>query len=274
MSDQGQLENLSTTDSPVPVYQLNVHSGAEGMFVGDGTTFHIINGKIGCAGGCLTNPGVGSSGITSAVHTGDADDQYACVVLVGGRIECWGTDNQWGELGGGDEKDPYSTNFAPVYVVGFGACIPDCSGKTCGPDGCGGQCGTCTYGTCSSQGQCVCTPSCGSNTCGGDGCGGSCGSCSTGQLCHNGTCGCDPVNDTGCTSPNECWVLSTEATTCGPPGVGTQGSVCATTSDCAGGYACFASTCRKICNILTNTGCPTGLTCAQVSGWQYYGTCA
>jgi hypothetical protein len=35
------------------------------------------------------------------------------------------------------------------------ACVPNCSGKTCGADGCGGTCGTCAAGaTCSSAGVC------------------------------------------------------------------------------------------------------------------------
>lgn len=35
------------------------------------------------------------------------------------------------------------------------SCTPDCAGKTCGDDGCGGSCGACTGGTCEA-GQCVC----------------------------------------------------------------------------------------------------------------------
>ena len=39
--------------------------------------------------------------------------------------------------------------------------VPDCTGKQCGPDGCGGSCGTCD-GTCTATGQCMgtCIPSC------------------------------------------------------------------------------------------------------------------
>ncbi len=36
-----------------------------------------------------------------------------------------------------------------------GACVPQCSGRTCGDDGCGGSCGTCgSGGACSETGQC------------------------------------------------------------------------------------------------------------------------
>jgi hypothetical protein len=37
-----------------------------------------------------------------------------------------------------------------------GTCTPACSGRTCGPDGCGGSCGTCATGTCNNAtGVCV-----------------------------------------------------------------------------------------------------------------------
>lgn len=39
------------------------------------------------------------------------------------------------------------------------ACVPSCTGKLCGPDGCGGTCGTCNGGTvCNATGQCVLNP--------------------------------------------------------------------------------------------------------------------
>lgn len=72
-------------------------------------------------------------------------------------------------------------------------CVPDCEGKQCGDDGCGGSCGTCADGACSGAGTCEgpCVPSCDGATCGSDGCGGSCGTCSDGLSCSlDGTCGC------------------------------------------------------------------------------------
>ncbi len=46
--------------------------------------------------------------------------------------------------------------------AGGGGCVPDCSGRTCGDDGCGGECGTCAIGTACTGGACVPTsgPSC------------------------------------------------------------------------------------------------------------------
>jgi|GEM_PF-1816696 len=76
-------------------------------------------------------------------------------------------------------------------------CAPDCNGRSCGDDGCGGTCGTCSAGTCDADtGVCQCTPSCDGTSCGvSDGCGGVCG-CGAGQVCNNpqgtgGTC-CAP----------------------------------------------------------------------------------
>jgi len=56
-------------------------------------------------------------------------------------------------------------------------CLPDCAGKECGPDGCGGICGLCADGTACVDGQCPCEPVCDGFACGDDGCGGSCGQC-------------------------------------------------------------------------------------------------
>ncbi len=68
-------------------------------------------------------------------------------------------------------------------------CEPDCQGKVCGWDGCGGSCGECPEGQICQDGQCgVCTPECGEAKCGPDGCGGQCGTCPQGQLCEEGAC--------------------------------------------------------------------------------------
>ena len=52
---------------------------------------------------------------------------------------------------GGTGEDPTGTN--PIACPS--ACTPDCGGKTCGDDGCGGSCGTCAAGeTCGAGGTC------------------------------------------------------------------------------------------------------------------------
>ena len=69
-----------------------------------------------------------------------------------------------------------------------GLCTPDCNGKACGDDGCGGSCGSCAgaelcngLGTCYDPNQC--TPDCAGKECGDDGCGGGCGSCTAPATC-------------------------------------------------------------------------------------------
>ena len=66
-------------------------------------------------------------------------------------------------------------------------CEPACDGQTCGDDGCGGSCGTCTApDTC--VGSNCCTPECTDLVRGDDGCGRSCGDCAAGEQCSAGLC--------------------------------------------------------------------------------------
>ncbi len=67
-------------------------------------------------------------------------------------------------------------------------CAPDCNGKTCGSDGCGGFCsgsyfaGGCPTGQTCQSGVC-CRRDCTNRDCGDDGCGGSCGTCGDDEVC-------------------------------------------------------------------------------------------
>lgn len=79
-------------------------------------------------------------------------------------------------------------------VTDQSACTPECAGKACGDDGCGGVCGDCPAafpfclgGVCSN-----CEPQCEGVACGSNGCGGSCGSCGAGETCESGACVCQP----------------------------------------------------------------------------------
>ncbi|MBR57225.1 MAG: hypothetical protein CMH54_04120 [Myxococcales bacterium] len=71
-------------------------------------------------------------------------------------------------------------------------CEPQCNNADCGPDGCGGSCGSCDDNEiCTDTGQCqppICEPQCQGKECGPDGCGGNCGSCSGVSTCINGSC--------------------------------------------------------------------------------------
>ena len=109
------------------------------------------------------------------------------------------------------------SRFAPtVLFVCVPICPPDCEGKECGDDGCGGTCGECTNdcnidwdtgclgepipdpSLCDLEsGICavICCPNCCNNECGDDGCGGSCGACEElDETCLGGQCvQCVPV---------------------------------------------------------------------------------
>ncbi|MFT7624393.1 MAG: hypothetical protein ACI9WU_003580, partial [Myxococcota bacterium] len=114
---------------------------------------------------------------------------------------------------------------------GPGACIPDCFGKACGDDGCGGECGECTDGLfCSASGFCTnepCQGSCLGLQCGDDGCGQSCGSCGGGEQCTpQGQC-----IPEGCTQ--DCFGKA-----CGDDGCGGQCGKCAPDETCNANAQC------------------------------------
>jgi len=89
----------------------------------------------------------------------DADQRYAWLylddVLTPG----------WGPLRSG-VNPPYNLRIGSGSGIGWidnvsfynwAPCVPSCSGKECGDDGCGGTCGTCEDGlTCDANGQCIC----------------------------------------------------------------------------------------------------------------------
>ncbi|MBI4703987.1 MAG: hypothetical protein HY744_23000, partial [Deltaproteobacteria bacterium] len=75
-------------------------------------------------------------------------------------------------------------------------CQPNCAGKQCGNDGCGGKCGACAWPQKCSGGKCACQPLCyiEGRQYGPDGCGGSCGECTGGKLCaHDASCAPQPT---------------------------------------------------------------------------------
>ena len=96
-----------------------------------------------------------------------------------------------------DVFEGYSFSYVGFRPVRSIPCT-QCEGKSCGPDGCGGTCGTCAAGeTCSASGQCVlgpCSPRCAGKSCGPDGCGGSCATCAGGKTCGaDGLCEAPPA---------------------------------------------------------------------------------
>lgn len=89
----------------------------------------------------------------------------------------------------------------------FQCCTPDCAGKECGSDGCGGKCGLCEGTDQCEAGVCVaCQPDCSDQDCGPDGCAGSCGDCQEGAQCQEGACvSATCVGSCGGQSPFDCF---------------------------------------------------------------------
>jgi hypothetical protein len=135
-------------------------------------------------------------------------------------------------------------------------CVRSCSGRMCGPDGCGGSCGSCPGGqSCNGSGQCVagCTPNCTGRNCGSDGCGGSCGNCPGGQSCNgSGQCVCAPNCGGRACGPDGC---GGSCGSCAAPRVCNGSGQCVCTPDCAG-KRCGPDGCGGSCGT-----CPTGLLC-------------
>lgn len=84
------------------------------------------------------------------------------------------------ESGGGTLDPIPAAGQTPI------TCTPNCEGKECGPDGCGGTCGSCVAAAPECKdGLCVtvCTPKCDGLACGPDGCGDVCGTCPGETVC-------------------------------------------------------------------------------------------
>lgn len=98
------------------------------------------------------------------------------------------------QTGKEDVIDPEDDKVVPDEVSG-----PDCF-EICGEAECGTidecNCGECTGNYVCETNMCVCKPNCDGKECGADGCGGECGTCTGGEVCAmDGTCGeaCDPA---------------------------------------------------------------------------------
>ena len=135
-------------------------------------------------------------------------------------------------------------------------CLPDCNGKNCGTDGCGGSCGECPEGQNCNGSQCecsfescaedccdegdvcnedsCCTPDCEGKECGSDGCGGFCGECPDQAECIEGECTCYilPCGE-GCCGTDEicyldqCCAVSCDGKVCGDDWCGGSCGDCA-----------------------------------------------
>ena len=119
---------------------------------------------------------------------------WGCVALVAGCAGGGGAKDAAGLPDVVETQAELAEPDAAEAVPEVDVCLPQCAGKVCGEDGCGGQCGTCAgkQDVCA-NGLCVCQPDCTGKACGDDGCGGSCGTCLGEQMaCVEGACVCQP----------------------------------------------------------------------------------
>ena len=136
----------------------------------------------------LASPlGVGLAGTAEAKKKGKKKKGKVTVCHQGQTITV-AKSAQKAHLKHGDTLGPCPTPPPPPPPV----CTPNCSGKECGSDGCGGSCGDCgLFRFCNNSGTCetICLSDCQGKECGDDGCGGSCGDCGFLQFCNtSGTC--------------------------------------------------------------------------------------
>ena len=132
---------------------------------------------------------------------------------------------------------------------GICVCDPQCGAAECGPDNCGGSCGSCLPGSTCNNGSCSCVADCTGRQCGSDGCDGSCGSCPDGAACEGGTCVCQA----------DC-----AGKVCGPDGCGGLCGQCPAGEGCvSGACACVPACGEGLCG---DDGC--GGSCGQCAGDQ------
>ena len=137
--------------------------------------------------------------------------------------------------------------------TGSGVCTPDCEGRECGDDGCGGSCGSCFTmegavepDLCRADGHCAdCLADCEGKECGDDGCGGSCGNCFTLE---------GGLDNSLCTAEFVCSQCSPDCAdkNCGDNGCG---GTCGT---CPGDQGCVAGECMA-----DDLLCPEGQFCTE-----------
>jgi len=140
------------------------------------------------------------------------------------ELKCgWKDSVGWYECVDEQAADPSGKH--PLWCPG--SCPPQCDGKECGPDACGGTCGKCgTEETCE-DGLCqpVCKPDCDGKECGEDGCGDVCGDCGIGEVCSAGLC-------------DDVCVPDCEARECGDDNCGGTCGKCVPGMECSGDFLC------------------------------------
>jgi len=109
------------------------------------------------------------------------------------RVQCGGLGCGWNAWGGYYDCEQTGSDPTGTYPSVCGTCEPQCDGKSCGDDGCGGSCGTCAAGVACLGGACredcvACSP-------GEIGCDGT-----VAWMCMAGTGGCHSKQTFDCAS--------------------------------------------------------------------------
>jgi hypothetical protein len=139
-------------------------------------------------------------------------------------------------------------------------CVPACEGATCGPDGCGGMCGTCADTEMCIAAACVscaCEPGqCGTNACGTD-----CGMCDGAmEMCYREACRTPSCMDRECGSDAAGGFCGT-----GEDGACAEGQGCLD-GECVA-CACGRRTCGTIPGCAESCGtCEDPMLCDRVAG--------
>ena len=178
-------------------------------------------------------------------------DTY-CIDCAGFSPECgWKPDVSFYDCGTEGAAEPTGQFPQDCSEV----CLPDCDGKTCGDDGCGGICGECPPGYACGDGLCECMPNCNGKECGTDGCGGDCGQCPEGHICTDeGLCLCVPDCENKACGNDGC---DGSCGTCLPGYECTVGGACECVPTCDG-KDCGDDGCGESCG-----DCPEGYLCLE-----------
>ncbi|MDO8459911.1 MAG: hypothetical protein Q7S74_02275 [Nanoarchaeota archaeon] len=170
-------------------------SCANGCDYGTGTCRPECGGIGGCPNRCNGNL-IETNGVCIATNTCQyTSPAQSCTYQCNpSTVSCCGAAGQ-ACCSGNSCTSGYTCDGVTCQISG-GGCIPDCAGKSCGGDGCGGSCGSCGGSYCSNT--VVITPYCTGTSCsttqsdcGAVGCsGGACNPCgSVGKICCSGdTC--------------------------------------------------------------------------------------
>jgi len=145
----------------------------------------VVDGAMGC-GGCPCEACTCEADSYCCETEWDSLCVDMCIQDCGGCVNPCGDGTCDAE--GGENCETCAADCAcqagQVCQAGVCGCVPNCTDKDCGDDGCGNVCGTCAEGTtCGLDGKCACAPACEGKACGDDGCGAQCGTCEEGFEC-------------------------------------------------------------------------------------------